>query len=425
MPKRSGPSSPSPSKRSKLSHGQHRLDQFFSSSERTPTKGHTTQGSTAFQSRSREIIDVDLLDDDDAGGDDSTRDALPMQQPAAPAAVAALPPRQTAEPATASTSTLPAKTPQKIFGAPTLAPASAEPLEYQPLVVDPPFFDLVACPWHEGSPAPYSFLTHTLTTLTATRSRIIILQTLTNTLRIILKFHAESLLATLHLLSNSLSSPYLPIELGLGPSVLSKAIQHISGLTPAALKRLYNKSGDPGDVAFAAKSNVRTLIPHPPLTIMGVYDSLLNIAHAKGTGAAKQKQSIVEKLLVAAKGEEVRFLVRTLSMNLRVGAVRTSILTALARALVLTPPVTLAVPIPAQSSYSTVQDIVEAVKPLPLDGKKVPDDSRERLTDLYLQAESLLKRVYVQHPDYNHIAAALCNAGLDGLAERVPLTVGV
>lgn len=70
----------------------------------------------------------------------------------------------------------------------------------------------------------------------------------------------------------------------------------------------------------------------------GVYAALRAIADAQGTGAAKTKRGIVEKLLVAAAGEEVRWLVRTLGQNLRVGAVRASLLTALARAVVLSPP---------------------------------------------------------------------------------------
>ena len=63
-----------------------------------------------------------------------------------------------------------------------------------------------------------------------------------------------SLLPALYLLSNSLAPPYIPIELGLGPSIISKAIQQVSGLSAAALKRLYTKTGDPGDVAYEAKS---------------------------------------------------------------------------------------------------------------------------------------------------------------------------
>lgn len=133
---------------------------------------------------------------------------------------------------------------------------------YQSLTVDPPFYDLDSAPWNGGVHAPYSFLTHTLSTLSETRSRIVILNTLTNSLRAISKYHPQSLLPALYLLSNSLSPPYSPLELGLGPSVISKAIQHVSGLTSTALKRLYNRTGDPGTCSLCGYSR-HTNISNP------------------------------------------------------------------------------------------------------------------------------------------------------------------
>jgi DNA ligase-1 len=218
----------------------------------------------------------------------------------------------------------------------------------------------------------------------------------------------------------------VPVELGLGPSIISKAIQHVSGVTPAALKRLYNQTGDPGDVAFLAKCSVRTLFPHPPLSIQGVYNSLLKITHIKGKGAVTQKQAMVEKLLVAAKGEEIRYLVRTLSQHIRVGAVRTTILTAFARALVLTPPATSTNPISSGFSYTASPELVARVsRPFQSSPEKGEDSPKALLLEKFAVAEASLKKVYVRHPNYDHIVSAILQVGLDGLAERVLLTVGM
>ena len=180
-----------------------------------------------------------------------------------------------------------------------------------------------------------------------------------------------------------------------------------------------------GDVAFEAKSNVRTLIPHPPLLVTGVYESLLKIARAKGQGAAKQKQSIVEKLLVAAKGEETRFLVRTLCQNLRVGAVRTSLLTALARAVALAPPPGVASGDEDSSAYYVSAQLLSQIDAsVATSKKKTSDPVRDSINAVYTKAEGLLKRVYVQHPNYDDIVEALLEVGLHGLASRVPLSVG-
>lgn len=298
------------------------------------------------------------------------------------------------------------------------------PPQYPTLSIDPASFVFDSCVWPTTTRAPYSFLAQALCTLSGTRSRIVILNTLTNALRSIARYDPSSLLPSLYLLSNSFVPQYVQLELGLGPSVISKAIQHVSGITPLALKRLYNQTGDPGDVAFLAKCSVRTLVPHAPLTIQGIYDALLDIAHMKGKGAVSRKQAMVERLLVAAKGEEIRYLVRTLSQHIRVGATRTTVLTALARTLVLTPPATAVNP-ESDSSYTAHAEVIAQVhRTIGTSSKKGEDSFKARLLEKFDTAEALLKKVFVQHPNYNDIVAAILEAGLDGLAERVPLTVG-
>ena len=308
---------------------------------------------------------------------------------------------------------------------PVAVASTGLPPQYPPLSVDPASFVFDTCLWPTTARAPYSFLAHALCTLSGTRSRIVILDTLTNTLRSLARYDPPSLLPSLYLLSNSFVPQYVQLELGLGPSVISKAIQHVSGITPLALKRLYNQTGDPGDVAFLAKCNVRTLVPHAPLTIQDIYDALLNIARIKGKGAVSRKQVMVERLLVAAKGEEIRYLIRTLSQHIRVGATRTSVLTAFARTLVLTPPAT-AANSKSDSSYTAHTELLAQVhRAAETSSKKGEDSLKTHLREKFAAAEALLKNVFVQHPNYDDIVAAILEAGLDGLAERVPLTVGM
>ncbi|KIL65988.1 hypothetical protein M378DRAFT_76250 [Amanita muscaria Koide BX008] len=290
---------------------------------------------------------------------------------------------------------------------------------YSSLNVDPATYNPTSQPLSKAS-VPYSFLTHSFASLSQTRSRIQILNILTNALRTVIHYDARSLLPSLYLLSNSLAPAYEAVELGLGPSIISRVIQNVSGLSSAAIKQLYISTGDPGDVAFEAKSNLRTLIPHPPLLVTFVYDNLLKIATCKGQGAGKEKEKIVERLLVAAAGEEVRYLTRTLCQNLRVGAVRTSILTALARSMVLTPLPSLAIPDTGNDHHVTSELLARISN-----DQSVLDQERRRLADMYVNGEKLLKRVFVQHPNYGHIVAALLQVGLPGLSGLVPLTIGV
>ena len=187
----------------------------------------------------------------------------------------------------------------------------AIPLDKDPLTFDPATDAVCAKSWSPGR-TPYAFLTHAFILINSTRSRIKIQDCLVNCLRVVIHHDPSSLLQLVWLTTNAIAPPFEGVELNLGGSVISKALIGASGLTPAALKALYDKYGDIGDVAFDAKMAVRTLIAPTPLTVKGVYTTLRNIARVKGTGSAETKRRLVERLLVSAKGEEVRYIGRTL-----------------------------------------------------------------------------------------------------------------
>lgn len=122
------------------------------------------------------------------------------------------------------------------------------------------------------------------------------------------------------LATNSISPPYISKELGLGGSAISKALKNAFGLDNKSLKALYDKVGDAGDVAFLAKKKQTFTLRKPkPLTIKGVYQSLVKIANTQGTGSGETKQRIVDRLLQDARGaEESRYLVRTLCQHVSI-----------------------------------------------------------------------------------------------------------
>lgn len=110
--------------------------------------------------------------------------------------------------------------------------------QYPNLGSDPLTFDASQCPWPRQRPAPYSFLAHVLSHLSQTKSRILLLNTLTNALRSLIVYDPEAIVPALYMVSNSISAPYVPVELAVGPKILSSALMSISGLTSAALKRV-------------------------------------------------------------------------------------------------------------------------------------------------------------------------------------------
>ncbi|GAA6021308.1 hypothetical protein JCM10207_002692 [Rhodosporidiobolus poonsookiae] len=308
------------------------------------------------------------------------------------------------------------------------------------------------------TPVPFSFFTSALVLISQTKSRLLIQLILTNLLRTIIVHSPSSLLAALYLLSNRIAPSYaLGTELGVGWQVLSKAIKETSGATAARLKELSNKHGDPGDIAFEASAKVRLLVQPKALTVDGVYGVLQNISKLKGVGVLAQKTSLVKSLLLRARGEEVRYAVRILVANLRIGAVRLSLLSALSRALCLARPGG----VEAEGSYWVAEgergelaseeekegekEKVKAEqatakgkgkgRPKPKStpkGKKSP-----LLLDVearFKQAEAVVRRVYARHPNMGHLVEGLLGMGKDGdekpqgvqgLEERVGLSVGI
>jgi DNA ligase-1 len=262
----------------------------------------------------------------------------------------------------------------------------------------------------EGGDASYALLTRAFVLANATTSRIKIVDTLVNFLRVLIEGDPSSLLPAVWLATNSITPPYDEKELGLGGSSISKALKKIYGLDNQGLKTLYNKHGDAGDVAFEAKKRQAFTLAKPkPLKIKGVYQSLLKIATSKGSGSQEAKQRIVEKLLQDTRGaEESRYIVRTLVQNLRIGAVKTTMLIALARAFLYSKPDG------AEYAIRSRDDLARFKK--------------DELAEIYNNAEELVKASYARHPDYNDLVPCLLETGVTeellircGLVLHIPL----
>ncbi|KAK0357568.1 hypothetical protein LTR02_000617 [Friedmanniomyces endolithicus] len=264
--------------------------------------------------------------------------------------------------------------------------------------------------WASQGGATYSILTHCFVLVNSTQSRIKIVDTLVNFIRTVVEGDPESLLPAVWLATNSISPPYIDIELGLGGSAISKALKKVCGLDNAALKTLYHKHGDAGDVAFEAKKRQSLTLRKPkPLTIKGVYESMHKIASAKGHGSQEAKQRIVERLVQDARGaEESRYIVRTLVQHLRIGAVKTTMLIALSRAFLLSRP---------PNADFTTKPTAELAKL-----------NKHDLAEVYSRGEELVKACFARRPNYNDLVPVLLDIGISdellvrcGLAMHIPL----
>ena len=286
------------------------------------------------------------------------------------------------------------------------------PFDQSPLTFDPAeYVPELRKHWSsEGGNASYSLLTRCFILVNSTQSRIKIVDTLVNCLRVIVEGDPDSLLPAVWLATNSISPPYISLELGLGGSAISKALKKVCGLDSAGLKTLSDKYGDPGDVAFEAKKKQSFTLRKPrPLTIKGVYQSLVKIANSKGNGSQEIKQRIVERLVQDARGaEESRYIVRTLVQHLRIGAVKTTMLIALARAFLLSKPTG------AEFELRQTSELARLKK--------------DELATIWAKAEETLKACFARRPNYNDIVPGLLQVGVCeelllrcGLALHIPL----
>lgn len=286
------------------------------------------------------------------------------------------------------------------------------PFDQSPLEFDPSRYipDLQKHWNSDGGRATYALLTRCFILVNSTTSRIKIVDTLVNLLRTIIESDPNSLLPAVWLATNSISPPYIDLELGLGGSAISKALKKVCGLDNASLRTLNNKYGDAGDVAFEAKKRQSFTLRKPkPLTIKSVFDSLVKIANSKGNGSVEVKQRIVERLIQDARGaEESRYIVRTLVQHLRIGAVKTTMLIALSRAFLLSKPPN------AEFKTCTPKDLARLRK--------------EDLVEIYSRNEEIVKACFARRPNYNDIIPTLLEIGVGdelllrcGLALHIPL----
>lgn len=207
--------------------------------------------------------------------------------------------------------------------------------------------------WKAGDPVPYAALCTTFSLIEMTTKRLIISAHCSLFLRQVLRLTPDDLLHTIHLMINKLATDYAGIELGIGESLIMKAIGESTGRSLQVIKADQQEIGDLGLVAAKSRSNQPTMFKPKALTVKGVRDGLMGIATVSGHGSQDKKIGGIKKLLSAAdasaagKGSkgiditkdkggasEAKFIIRFLEGKLRLGLAEKTILVALAHAMV-------------------------------------------------------------------------------------------
>ncbi|KAK3001743.1 hypothetical protein RJ639_020275, partial [Escallonia herrerae] len=162
-----------------------------------------------------------------------------------------------------------------------------------------------AC-WKEGEPAPYVHLARTFNLLEDEKGKIKATSMLCNMFRSLLTLSPEDVLPAVYLCTNKIGPDHENMELNIGGSIVAAALEEACGTSRSKVRDLYNSLGD-----------------------------LEFVSEQTGGKSTARKKSLIVNLMRACRETEMKFLVRTLVRNLRIGAMMRTVLPALAQAVVM------------------------------------------------------------------------------------------
>lgn len=244
----------------------------------------------------------------------------------------------------------------------------------------------------DGKYLPYSLITDTFEEIEGISSRLKIIALTAELFLKVLRTKPSDLSTVTYLCINRLGPDYEGLELGLGESLIMKALAEGTGRTIAQIRSDYRELGDLGEIAMKSRKKQPTMFKPKPLSTDIVFKNLVEIAKSSGKDSQNKKVSIIKRMLTSCQGSEAKFMIRSIEGKLRIGLAEKSVLTALAQAFV------------AWESDKT--------------GKKAKE------VDIS-NAESIIKDVHCQIPNYGLIIEAAIENGIENVPETCKLTAGI
>ncbi|WVZ03351.1 hypothetical protein V8G54_024157, partial [Vigna mungo] len=246
--------------------------------------------------------------------------------------------------------------------------------------------------WEKGQPVPFLFLALAFDMISQESGRIVITDIVCNMLRTVMLNTPEDLVPVVYLSANRIAPAHEGLELGIGESIISKALAEAYGRNENWIKTQYQKKGDLGLVAKESRSSQPMMWKPEALTIRKVFNTFRLIAKESGKDSQEKKKNHIKALLVAATDCEPQYLIRLLQTKLRIGYAEQTLLAALGQAAVYT------------EEHSKPPPEIQS----PLD-----------------KASDIVKQVYSVLPDYDKIISALLTEGLWKLPKTCKFTPGV
>jgi DNA ligase 1 len=157
---------------------------------------------------------------------------------------------------------------------------------------------------------------------------------MTDLLVALLKATPKSLLdKVVYLTQGKLYPDFEGVEIGVAERSAAKALARASGRSEAEIEADLQKSGDIGETAqkFLVKKSHSVLFgAQKVLSVQRVYETLDKMAKTSGSGAVDSKLSLLTGLLSDASPKEAKYILRTVTGDLRLGIADMTVLDALA-----------------------------------------------------------------------------------------------
>ncbi|MGD9130524.1 MAG: ATP-dependent DNA ligase [Candidatus Bathyarchaeota archaeon] len=135
-----------------------------------------------------------------------------------------------------------------------------------------------------------------------------------------------------YLTQGKLYPDFVGIEIGIAEKLAVRAVARAAGHREKDIEVNMQKTGDLGETTqkFMEKKAQATLGFSTPLTVQRVYETLDKIANSTGSGSVDLKLGLLAGLLSDASPSEAKYIVRTVTGNVRLGIADMTVLDALA-----------------------------------------------------------------------------------------------
>jgi DNA ligase-1 len=174
----------------------------------------------------------------------------------------------------------------------------------------------------------YAVIADAYEKIEATTKRLEMTDLLVNLLK---KTPKDVIAKVVYLTQGKIYPDFVGLEIGIAEKLAIKALARASGRRQSEIEADLQKSGDIGETAqnILAKKQQSTFF-QKILTAERVYEMLDKMAKTSGSGAVSSKMALLAGLLSDASPKEAKYILRTVTGNLRLGMADMTVLDALA-----------------------------------------------------------------------------------------------